>query len=317
MFQANVYKIMVGAPSDVDSEVNVAFHVIQKWNYINAASHSLVLLPSHWSLDAYPTLSHKPQKAIDKQLVEKSDMLICIFGSKIGTPTDDYISGTVEEIEEHIKVNKPVMVFFSNSIDKSKTNSEQVSKLLIFQEEMFSRGLCEVYDDLEDFKTKLSEKLALCVNDNFFGFRALDEGTLYLTPIVRDKTSTLKESDIEYLRKWVESGCEDAHSIDFIGSQSLLILGRIQIKIGNAREKVAWNAFFDRLLESGFIEVYDYTNKQNKPKYRLKEAAYEFIDSNHIYFNKLRQSYSFINISKGLHFEMCSMTINFYSMPHH
>ncbi|MBD5200828.1 MAG: DUF4062 domain-containing protein [Bacteroidales bacterium] len=111
MFQANVYKIMIGAPSDVESEVKVAFDVIQRWNYINAISHKLILLPSHWSLDAYPTLSKKPQKAINNQLVEKSDLLICIFGSKIGTPTDDYISGTVEEIEEHLKDSKPVMVF--------------------------------------------------------------------------------------------------------------------------------------------------------------------------------------------------------------
>ena len=98
MFQANVYKIMVGAPSDVEAEVKAAFEIIHNWNYINAYSHKLVLLPSHWSLDSYPTLSHKPQKTINKQLVEKSDLLISIFGSKIVTPTDDYISGTVEEI---------------------------------------------------------------------------------------------------------------------------------------------------------------------------------------------------------------------------
>lgn len=30
MFQANVYKIMVGAPSDVEPEVKTAFDVIQK-----------------------------------------------------------------------------------------------------------------------------------------------------------------------------------------------------------------------------------------------------------------------------------------------
>lgn len=41
MFQANVYKIMIGSPSDVESEVKVAFDVIHKWNYINASSHKL------------------------------------------------------------------------------------------------------------------------------------------------------------------------------------------------------------------------------------------------------------------------------------
>lgn len=270
---------MVGAPSDVDSEVSVAFDVIQKWNYINAISRSLVLLPSHWSLDAYPTLSHKPQKAIDKQLVEKSDMLICIFGSKIGTPTDDYLSGTVEEIEEHRKDNKPVMVFFSKNIDRSKTNAEQITKLISFQEEMYKQGLCAEFNDIEDLRAILTEKLALCVNDNFFGFRVLDEETIKLTPDEKDKTSILRESDIEKLKIWIESGDENSHSIDFVGDNSLIRLGHKQINLQNSREKVAWNGFFERLLKLGFIEVYGYTSKQNKPKYRLKEAAYEFIDS--------------------------------------
>lgn len=279
MFQANVYKIMVGAPSDVDDEVKIAFDVIHKWNYINAASHNLVLLPSHWSLDAYPTLHHKPQKAIDKQLVEKSDMLICIFGSKIGTPTDDYISGTVEEIEEHRKDNKPVMIFFSKNIDKSKTNAEQITKLLSFQSDMYKQGLCAEFSDAEELRTILSEKLALCVNDNFFGLRAVDETKVTETPTMKDKISLLKDSDIEYLKEWVNSGGEDSHAIDFIGGSSLIVLGRKQVNLSNAREKVSWNGFFERLLELGFIEIYGYTNKQNKPKYRLKEAAFEFVDS--------------------------------------
>lgn len=279
MFQANVYKVMVGAPSDVDSEVKVAFDVIHKWNYINALSHKLVLLPSHWSIDAYPTLSHKPQKAIDKQLVENSDMLICIFGSKIGTPTDDYISGTVEEIEEHLKDGKQVMVFFSKHIDKSKTNADQISKLISFQNDMFNRGLCAEYNDIEHLKTLLTDKLSLSVNDNFFGFRALENSTHNLMSVEDSENSILSESDIMNLKLWVESGSEDSHSIDFMGGTSLILLGHKQINIDNARAKVAWNGFFERLLKLDFIEIYGYTNKQNKPKYRLKESAYNFIDS--------------------------------------
>lgn len=270
---------MIGGPSDVQDEVSIAFEVIHNWNYINSFLHSLVLLPSHWSINAYPTLRKKPQKALDEQLVEKSDMLISVFGSRIGTPTDDYISGTVEEIEEHLKEDKPVMVFFSKNIDKSKTNAEQISKLLSFQEDMYSRGLCDEYADLAEFKNKLTDKLALYVNDNFFGLRALDENPFNQMPKVTGKTSILKESDIENLKKWIESGSAESHSIDFIGDQSIIKLGRNQINLANGREKVAWNGFFERLLEVGFIEIFGYTNKQNKPKYRLKEAAYDFIDS--------------------------------------
>ena len=277
MFQANVYKVMIGAPSDVESEVNVVREVIHKWNYINAASHNLVLLPSHWSIDTYPTLSHKPQKAIDKQLVDKSDMLICIFGSKIGTPTNDYISGTVEEIEEHRKDNRPVMVFFSKSIDKSKTTPEQIGKLLSFQQEMYNLGLCAEFQDKDDLRKILTDKLALCVNDNFFGYGEHNHNmNNVLSPI---NISTLKQTDIDALKEWVESGREYAYLIDFLGGSSLIVLGRKQIAVKNAREKVKWNGFFERLLNIGFIEIYRYAKNSNKPEYRLKEAAYNFVDS--------------------------------------
>ena len=32
MFQADVYKIMIGAPSDIKEEVNIAINAIHHWN---------------------------------------------------------------------------------------------------------------------------------------------------------------------------------------------------------------------------------------------------------------------------------------------
>lgn len=68
---------MVGKPSDVESEVRAAFDTIQKWNYINAFSHKLMLLPSHWSLDAYPTLSDGDGENIPQSFAVPADLAIC------------------------------------------------------------------------------------------------------------------------------------------------------------------------------------------------------------------------------------------------
>ena len=48
MFKALVHKIMVGAPSDVNLEVNAVFEAIFEWNRINSESKQIVLLPSYW-----------------------------------------------------------------------------------------------------------------------------------------------------------------------------------------------------------------------------------------------------------------------------
>ena len=111
MFQADVYKVMIGAPSDIQEEINIAINAIYHWNHIHAEKQKTMLLPLHWSISAYPAIGQHPQKVINQQVVNKSDLLICIFGAKLGTPTNDYVSGSVEEIEEHIKVGKPVMIF--------------------------------------------------------------------------------------------------------------------------------------------------------------------------------------------------------------
>ena len=271
MFKANVYKIMIGAPSDIDAEINIAFDVIQNWNNINAQSHNIVLLPSHWSINAYPTLSHKPQDAIDRQLVDKSDMLICIFGSKLGTPTDNYISGTVEEIEEHLKAKKEVMVFFCSQIDKSKTNLEQTCKLLEFQKEMYKRGLCSEYADAADFKSKLTDKLALCVNENFFGYREDDAPT-------SSHLFDFDEEETDALKHWVASGNDSAVFTHFIGGTAMLRIGNGHIDLQNNQEVVKWTGFFAKLIEKGLAEIVSY-DKHNKPRYRLKEKAYIYFNS--------------------------------------
>ena len=133
MYSANVYNIMIGAPSDIQDEIQIACQNIYKWNSINAEQSQLVLLPLHWSFSSHPSAGSHPQKILNKQLVERSDMMLCFFGTKVGTSTDTDISGTVEEINEHLRAGKQVMVFFRKQIDASKLDIEQWQKLQDFK----------------------------------------------------------------------------------------------------------------------------------------------------------------------------------------
>ena len=49
-FIARVYRIMIGAPSDIKEEVQIAKDVINEWNYVHTELHHKVLLPLHLSL---------------------------------------------------------------------------------------------------------------------------------------------------------------------------------------------------------------------------------------------------------------------------
>ena len=166
-FIARVYRIMIGAPSDIKEEVQIAKDVINEWNYVHTELHHKVLLPLHWSISAYPNSGKHPQKIISEQVVDKSDLLICIFGSKLGTPTDTDISGSVEEINEHLKAGKDVMIFFRKNLEiESLDDMQQVEKLLKFKESIKGNALFEEYEK-NSFKSILSQKLQLFLNNTW------------------------------------------------------------------------------------------------------------------------------------------------------
>ena len=166
-FIARVYRIMICAPSDIEEEVQIAKDVINEWNYVHTELHHKVLLPLHWSISAYPNSGKHPQKIINEQVVDKSDLLICIFGSKLGTPTDTDISGSVEEINEHLKAGKDVMIFFRKNLEiESLDDMQQVEKLLKFKESIKGNALFEEYEK-NSFKSILSQKLQLFLNNTW------------------------------------------------------------------------------------------------------------------------------------------------------
>lgn len=53
-----------------------------------------------------------PQLIINNSIIKNADMVIALFGSRLGTPTARATSGTIEEIEEMIKAGKQVFVCF-------------------------------------------------------------------------------------------------------------------------------------------------------------------------------------------------------------
>lgn len=257
---------MIGGPSDVQEEVNEAWKTIQHWNDLNAESQRLMLLPMHWIKNAYPSIGKHPQKVINKQLVSQSDMMVCVFASSLESPTDDNISGSVEEIQEHVKDGKPVMVFFRTS-STTNIDVEQLCKLHEFKKNL--NGLYAEFEDAKSLSTVLLDKITLSINNGVFsGYSASTED---------EESERLSEEDLSNLKSWVESNDENAHMVDFIGGQSMLILGTKHIDINNSRERVSWNDFFDRLKKGEYVEIYGRTNQEN-PKYRLKEKAYQLFD---------------------------------------
>lgn len=173
MYNARVFNVMIASPTDVASERSIVKEVIYDWNAVHSERANIVLLPVGWESHSSPEMGARPQEIINRQTLDRCDLLVGIFGTRLGTDTGEYPSGTIEEIETHIDSGKPAMLYFSNQLgDSGNFEAEQYTELMKWQKYYKSRGLCESYDSDSDFKGKFSRQLQIKVNEHeIFQFR--------------------------------------------------------------------------------------------------------------------------------------------------
>lgn len=269
MFPANVYRIMIGCPGDVEEEVHIAIEVMNRWNALHAEQEGTVLLPLHWSSNSYPQQGDHPQQILNKQLVKKSDLLIAVFGARVGSPTAKAESGTIEEIEEHVDAGKPVMIFFRKVNDLSKITAADFAKLEAFKEKIKSRGLFKEYYDCSVFEKVFSNSLELFLADHWLSNSSVSNH--------QQEKVQFSDEEMGLLREWVESDNPEAHLVKYKDGATVII-GNSQFELKDNRSMVKWKDFFDRLCKVGFVEIDRYT-RQNQPVYQLLMPAYAFYEN--------------------------------------
>lgn len=161
-YDSKVYNVMIASPGDVASERAIIRDVVYEWNAVHSQARSIVLLPVGWETHSSPEMGDSAQDILNNQVLEKCDLLVGVFWTRIGTPTTEYASGTVEEIERHMQDGKPTMLYFSSQpVVLDTVENEQIEQLKVFKKSCQSRGLYESYDSLTGFKEKFYRQLQL------------------------------------------------------------------------------------------------------------------------------------------------------------
>ena len=165
-------KILVASPGDVETEREIVREVIEQWNIGQGDRMKLWLEAVLWESHAVPDMGgDRVQGILNRQIVDQCDAAIGIFWTRIGTDTGEAPGGAVEEIERLRKMNKPVMVYFSNmpvQFDPSDPSApeilrqcaEQLSKLHQYKKTLQSQGLVWQYATVNKFREYLSTHLA-------------------------------------------------------------------------------------------------------------------------------------------------------------
>lgn len=197
-----VYRILIASPSDVDEEREIVSRIIQDWNDLNSFNKKIVILPVRWETHTSPTYGVRPQDSINRQIVDECDLLIGFFWTRIGSPTGEELSGSIEEIKRVSKAGKPVMLYFSKRAkDPTTINIEQLELLNTFKTEVLSIALVESFSSLVDFKDKLSRQIEMKIRELQDKTESADE--LINLSFIDLATGELQKNKIELNQEYV------------------------------------------------------------------------------------------------------------------
>jgi nucleoside 2-deoxyribosyltransferase len=176
-FSATVVRVFLASPSDTEHERETARTAIARWNVEHAPDEKVVLLPVGWETDSVPEWGDHPQLIVNRQLLDACDVLVGIFWTRLGTPTPDGESGTVEEIERFAASAKPVLLYFCRkNADLAAIDTEQLNAVRKFEAACRDRVLYDSYGDTGEFEAKLARALTRVVRNRFASERVGGEG---------------------------------------------------------------------------------------------------------------------------------------------
>lgn len=158
-FDAHALVVLIASPGDTRDERDAVERAIHGWNADRAEREQVLLLPRRWETSVVPRLGGRAQSIINEELVDKADIVIALFDSRLGMATGEAVSGTAEEIQRAHDGGKPVHVWFSDEPLPRDADLEQVVALRQFKHTLEPLGLLGTYASPDDLVFKLRQAI--------------------------------------------------------------------------------------------------------------------------------------------------------------
>ncbi|RKJ45385.1 hypothetical protein D7X98_07455 [bacterium 1XD8-76] len=178
-----LYNLLISCPGDIKGEVALIESAVDEFNELYADPLGITIRTRHWSKSSYAQSGGKPQALLNEQFVNRCDAAVAIFWTRFGSPTDEYGSGTEEEIEIMLQSGKQVFMYFSDKpISPSQMNDEGFKK--IQANNAFFAGFTspvDIDEEEREFITTVAEQMKLELSDNFFDLGNLGKDPLSIS----------------------------------------------------------------------------------------------------------------------------------------
>lgn len=166
-YEADVYRILIASPSDVEAERDAVRNAIHLWNSTHSYARGVFLVPRFWEFDGSAEMpavgKDDPQNILNRQLVNECDILIAFFWGRVGTPTPRFPGGTVEEIERFRSSNRPVQLYFcERSIQRP--DPAQLDELNKLKETYQKQGLTFNFKEPQELAERVRHDLTSTIS---------------------------------------------------------------------------------------------------------------------------------------------------------
>ena len=153
------YNVLLSAPSDVVQYLENVKNAIDKFNRELMYDCGICFSTKYWKNDTFPNTGKSAQDIINEQIVKNSDIVIALFGAKLGTPTEKYESGTIEEISQIADIGGKAMTFFATGklVDIKNIDPEQLKKVQNFKKNYL--GLYNEFETVEQLENSVYTSL--------------------------------------------------------------------------------------------------------------------------------------------------------------
>jgi len=162
---AAVISVLIASPSDVRAERDIVERAIHLWNSVHFRESGVLLFPVRWETHCYPASGERTQAIVNRQIVDESDVLIGIFGVRLGTATGEAESGTLEEIERFRKAGKHVALYFSAAPIPRDVKRDELEALEVYRREREKDSLLGTFSTAEELRQLITQHLPFVVSE--------------------------------------------------------------------------------------------------------------------------------------------------------
>jgi hypothetical protein len=277
-YDGKVLQVMIACPDDMSKERQIVRDVIYGWNDVHARPNNLIFWPVDWETHLAPDLHGRPQDIINERLLKHCDLLVGLFGSKLGTPTGKAESGSVEEIKRHQAAGKPTMIYFSSMV-QSNVDPSHLAALQEFKEWCKSKGIYRPFSNQDDLREQFARHLPQILYDSpYLKAQAQRTPDLIFPPevIATDPATSLSDEAKELLTEAAADRSNQVLKLQFMSDSYIQTNGKTFGRDAGPRAWARWEFALEQLVDGGLLAHVATT--EDACTYKVTKQGYDLAD---------------------------------------